>query len=46
MFTNHIYLWPSQLGLQFTPTASPQKGKTPLTSVLDLSLNNLMVKLQ
>ena len=35
----------SRLGLQKTPTASPQRGKTPRTSVLDMTLNNLMVRL-
>ena len=38
--------WPSRLGLQNTLTASLQRGKTPSTSVLDLTLNNLMVRLQ
>ena len=36
--------WPGQLGLQNTPTASLQRGKTSLTSVLDMMLNNLMVR--
>ena len=40
------YLWPSWLGLQNTLTASLQRGKTPPTSHLDLTLNNLMVRLQ
>ena len=34
------------LGLQNTPTASRQKGKIPTVSVLDMTLNNLKVKLQ
>ena len=39
---------PSQLGLQNTLTSAPlQRGKTlPLTSVLDMTLNNLMVMFQ
>ena len=36
----------SQLGLPNTPTASLLKGKTPPTSVLDMTLNNLMVRFQ
>ena len=38
--------WPSRLGLQNTPTASPQRGKTPPTNVLDMTRNNLIVRLQ
>ena len=38
--------WPSQLGLQNTLTASLQRGKLPPTNVLDMTLNNLMVRLQ
>ena len=38
--------WPSQLGLQKTPTASLQRSKTPPMSVLDMTQNNLMVRLQ
>ena len=34
----------SQLGVENTPTASLQRGKTPLTSVLDMRLNNLMLR--
>ena len=34
------------MGLQNTPTQSLQRGKTPPTSVLDMTLNNLMVRLQ
>ena len=41
-----IQLGPVGWGLQNTPTASQQKDKTPLTSVLDMILNNLMVGLQ
>ena len=37
---------PSRLELQNTPTASLQRGKTPPISVLDKTLNNLIVKLQ
>ena len=37
-------LWPNQLGLQNALTASLQRGKTPPTSVLDMTLNNLMVR--
>ena len=37
---------PSRLGLQNTTTASLQKSKIPLKSVLDVTLNNLMVRLQ
>ena len=29
-----------------TPTAFLQRGKTPLTSDLDMTLNNLMARLQ
>ena len=36
----------SRLELKITPTASPQRGKTSPTRVLDMTLNNLMVKLQ
>ena len=42
---NHV-IWPSQLRLQNTPTASLQGGKTPPMSVMDIALNNLMVRLQ
>ena len=38
--------WPSQLGLQNTLTASQQRGKTLPMSVLDMILNNLMLRLQ
>ena len=31
------YWWPSWLGLQYTPTASLQWGKTPLMSVLNMT---------
>ena len=37
--------WPSRLWLQNTLTASLQRGKTPPTSVLDITLSNLMVRL-
>ena len=37
---------PSRLGLQNTLTASLQRGKIPLTSVLFMTLNNLMVIFQ
>ena len=36
----------SRLELWNTPTAPLQRGMTPLTSVLDMTLNNLMVKFQ
>ena len=36
--------WPSRLGLYNTPTATLQRGKTPPTSVLGMTLNNLMVR--
>ena len=36
--------WPNRLGLQNTPTASLQRDKTPLWNVLDMKLNNLMVR--
>ena len=42
----NILSFPSQLGLQNTLTASLQRDKTPLTSVLDMTLNNLMVRFQ
>ena len=35
-----------RLGLHNTLTASLQRSKTPLTSVLHMILNNLMVRLQ
>ena len=38
--------WSSQLGLQNILTASLQRSKTPATSNLDMTLNNLMVGLQ
>ena len=38
--------WLGWLGPQNTPTASLQRSKTPPTSVLDMTLNNLMVKIQ
>ncbi len=41
-----IIRWPCQLGLRNTPTTFLQKDKTPPTSVLDMTLNNLMVRLQ
>ena len=34
----------SRLGLQNTPTASLQKGKTPQTSILDMTLKTLIEK--
>ena len=39
-----VELWPSRLGLLNTPTASLQRSKTPTTGVLDMTLNNLMVR--
>ena len=38
--------WLNRLGLQNTLTASLQIGKTPLTNVLHMTLNNLIVRLQ
>ena len=38
--------WPGREGLKNTQTASLEMGNTPLTSVLDMTLNNLMVRLQ
>ena len=38
--------WHSQLELYNIPIASLQKGKIPPTSVLDMALNNLMMRLQ
>ena len=52
-FFKHIYLihlcnpnrfWPNRL--EITPTTSSLRGKTPPTSVLDMTLNNLIVRLQ
>ena len=40
---NCTYAWLSRLGLQNTPTASLQRDKTSPMSVLDMTLNNLMV---
>ena len=37
---------PTWLGLQNTLTASLQRGKTPPMSVLDMTPNNLMVRLK
>ena len=42
----YITLWTNWLGLRDTLTASLQRGKTPPVSVLDMTLNNLMVRLQ
>ena len=41
-----LFTWPSRLGLQNTPSASLKRSKTPPTSVLDMTLNNLIVRLQ
>ena len=38
--------WPIQLELQNTQTVSRQRSKTPPMSVLDVTLNNLMVRFQ
>ena len=38
-------VWPSQLRLQNTLTAYLQRGRTPPISVLDMTLNNLIVRL-
>ena len=45
-YENFKIFWTSRLELQNTLTASLQKGKTPPKSVLDMTLNNLMVRLQ
>ena len=40
----HFLVQPSPLELKYIPTASLQRGKTlPPTSVMDMTLNNLMV---
>ena len=36
--SNQTRSWPCRLGLQNTPTASLQRGKTPPTSVLDMTI--------
>ena len=42
-----MYLLPSQLGLKNTLIAPLQRGKTPpITCVLNMTLNNLMVRFQ
>ena len=41
-----IISWPSQLWLQNTLIASLERGKTSLTSVLYMTLNTLIVRLQ
>ena len=38
--------WSCRLQQQKTPTASPQRVKTPPMSVLDMTLNNMMARLQ
>ena len=38
--------WSSRLGLENTPTISLQRNKTPPTSVLDMTLNYQMVRIQ
>ena len=38
-------MWHNQMGLQNTPTAFLRRGKTLPMSVLDMTLNNLMVRL-
>ena len=46
-FDKYEVCLPSQLGLKNTLTAPLQRGKTPpLTSVLDMTLNNLMMRFQ
>ena len=42
----YMEVWPSRLGQQNTQTSSLQKSKSPPTSVLDMILNNPMVRLQ
>ena len=37
---------PCQLRLKNTPTASLQRGEIPQTSVMDMTLNSLMVRFQ
>ena len=46
MKINPTWPLPSWLGLQNRTTASLKRGKTPQTSVLDMTLNNLMVRFQ
>ena len=46
LYRNQYSKWPSQLEVQNISTALLQRGKTPPTSVLDMTLNNLMVRLQ
>ena len=41
-----MILWHSRLVLLNIPTAYLQRGKTKQTNVLDMTLNNLMVRLQ
>ena len=41
---SYIQCFPSRLGLQNTLTAPLQRGKTPPTSVLDMTLDNLLVR--
>ena len=46
-YAGHLLGSSSQMGLQNTLTASLQRGKTcPPISVLDMTLNNLMVRFQ
>ena len=46
LFRKYNRNWPTWVGLQNTPTASLQRSKTPPMSILDMTLNNLMVRLQ
>ena len=39
LVVKYTLLWPSRLGQQNTPTASPQRGNTPPTSLLNMILN-------
>ena len=41
-----MFILPSRLKLQNTPTVSLQRGKTHPTNVLDMTLYNLMVRFQ
>ena len=42
----YMNIWSTQSGLQNTLNASLQRGKTRPLSILDMTLTNLMVRLQ
>ena len=46
LILSYLFRLPNQLGLYNSPTASLRKGKSPPSSIQDMTLNNLMVKLQ